>query len=85
MATSSITKNFVVSGDRQAEIFANAIEASANSETPPIRVSVTELHGMEAIKKFLERRKKAATANQAGTSDKTQDMPVNIPDSRSGV
>lgn len=59
IATSSITKNFVVSGDRQAEIFANAIEASANSETPPIRVSVTELHGTEAIKKFLERRKKA--------------------------
>lgn len=45
MATSSITKNFVVSGDRQAEILANAIEASANSETPPIGVSVTELHG----------------------------------------
>ena len=59
MATSSITKNFVVSGDRQAEILANAIEASANSETPPIGVSVTELHGTEAIKKFLERRKKA--------------------------
>lgn len=59
MATSSITKNFVVSGDRQAEIFANAIEASANSETPPIRVSVTELRGADEIKKFLERRKKA--------------------------
>ena len=53
MATSSITKNFVVSGDRQAEIFANAIEASANSETPPIRVSVTELRGAAEIKKFL--------------------------------
>ena len=59
MATSSITKNFVVSGDRQAEIFANAIEASANSETPPIGVSVTELRGADEIKKFLERRKKA--------------------------
>ena len=59
MATSSITKNFVVSGDRQAEIFANAIEASANSKTPPISVSVTELRGSDEIKKFLERRKKA--------------------------
>lgn len=28
MATSSITKNFVVSGQKQAEIFANAIEES---------------------------------------------------------
>ncbi len=45
MATSSITKNFVVSGDRQAEILANAIEASANSETPPIGVSVTAWNG----------------------------------------
>lgn len=53
MATSSITKNFVVSGDRQAEIFANAIEASANSETSPIRVSVTELRGADEIKRFL--------------------------------
>lgn len=53
MATSSITKNFVVSGDRQAEIFANAIEASVNSETPPIRVSVTELRGADEIKRFL--------------------------------
>lgn len=53
MATSSITKNFVVSGDRQAEIFANAIEAFANSETPPIRVSVTELRGADEIRKFL--------------------------------
>ena len=28
MATSSITKNFVVSGEKQVEIFANAIEES---------------------------------------------------------
>ena len=28
MATSSITKNFVVYGEKQAEIFANAIEES---------------------------------------------------------
>ena len=28
MATSSITKNFVVSGEKQVEMFANAIEES---------------------------------------------------------
>ena len=30
MATSSITKNFVISGRKQVEMFADAIEASAN-------------------------------------------------------
>lgn len=35
MATSSITKNFVISGKRQVEMFADAIEASANDQTPP--------------------------------------------------
>ena len=34
MATSSITKNFVISGQRQVEMFADAIEASANDQTP---------------------------------------------------
>lgn len=33
MATSSITKNFVISGKRQVEMFADAIEASANGYT----------------------------------------------------
>ena len=31
MATSSITKNFVISGQKQVEMFADAIEASANT------------------------------------------------------
>ena len=34
MATSSITKNFVISGRKQVEMFADAIEASANDRTP---------------------------------------------------
>ena len=36
MATSSITKNFVISGQKQVEMFADAIEASANNPMPPI-------------------------------------------------
>ena len=36
MATSSITKNFVISGQKQVEMFADAIEASANNPTTPI-------------------------------------------------
>ena len=58
MATSSITKNFVVSGERQVEKFANAIEASATSVTPSSRVAVTQLRGSREIKQFLAKRKK---------------------------
>ena len=43
MATSSITKNFVISGQKQVEMFADAIEASANNPTPPVNVSATFL------------------------------------------
>ena len=39
MATSSITKNFVISGQKQVEMFVDAIEASANN--CPIRIPVT--------------------------------------------
>ena len=31
MATSSITKNFIISGQKQVEMFADAIEASAKT------------------------------------------------------
>lgn len=34
MATTSITKNFVISGQKQVEMFADAIEASANKGDP---------------------------------------------------
>lgn len=38
MATSSITKNFVISGEKQVEMFADEIEASANDR--PVRIPV---------------------------------------------
>lgn len=50
MATSSITKNFVVYGEKQAEIFANAIEESANTVTTPIKVSVNKISGPEELR-----------------------------------
>lgn len=61
MATSSITKNFVVSGQRQVEKFANAIEESYQESlhraaTPDLRI--THLRGSEEIKKFMAKRKK---------------------------
>ena len=61
MATSSITKNFIVYGDKQAEMFANAIEESYQeslhrASTPDMKI--THLRGSEKIKEFMEKRKK---------------------------
>lgn len=59
MATSSITKNFVISGEKQAEIFADAIEASANCDSGhKVKVAVTQLSGSDEIIKFMAKREK---------------------------
>ncbi len=57
MATSSITKNFVISGKRQVEMFADAIEASANNRPNRISVAAKEIKGEEELRKFMEMRK----------------------------
>lgn len=60
MATSSITKNFVVSGKKQAEIFANAIEESYQESlqgTPASELKITYLRGTEEIRRFMAKRK----------------------------
>ena len=59
MATSSITKNFIISGQKQVEMFADAIEASANDRRRRVPINVTYLQGADDILKFMERRKKA--------------------------
>lgn len=64
MATSSITKNFVISGQKQVEMFADAIEASANDRTPRVPINVTYLHGTDEIVKFMEKRKKTDAADE---------------------
>ena len=64
MATSSITKNFVISGQKQVEMFAEAIEASANDRTPRVPINVTYLQGADAIIKFMEKRKKTDAAGE---------------------
>lgn len=55
MATSSITKNFIISGQKQVEMFADAIEASANDRTPRVPINVTYLQGADDIIHFLRR------------------------------
>lgn len=61
MATSSITKNFVVSGQRQVEKFANAIEESYQESlhrAPAPDLRITYLRGSDEIKKFMAKKKK---------------------------
>ena len=61
MATSSITKNFIVSGEKQVEIFANAIEEfyqESLHRTPEPDMRITHLRGSEDVKKFMAKRKK---------------------------
>lgn len=61
MATSSITKNFVVSGQRQVEKFANAIEESYQESlhrAQTLDLRITHLHGAEEVRKFMAKRKK---------------------------
>lgn len=66
MATSSIKKNFVVSGKEQVERFANAIEASYQESLRRKEEEKTftyrELKDPEDIRRFMERWKR----NHAG-------------------
>lgn len=60
MATSSITKNFVVCGQRQVEKFANAIEESyqeSRNRVPEPDLRITRLRGVEEVKRFMAKRK----------------------------
>lgn len=64
MATSSITKNFIISGQKQVEKFADAIETSANDRTACVLINVTYLQGVNAVVKFMEKRKKTDVINK---------------------
>ena len=57
MATSSITKNFVISGKKQVEMFVNAIEESTKNR--PVQTSVTarEIKGENELRELMRLRK----------------------------
>ena len=59
MATSSVTKNFVISGKRQVEMFADAIEASANNRPKRISVATREITTEAEFIEFMEKWEKA--------------------------
>ena len=58
MATSSITKNFIISGQKQVEMFVDAIEKSANNRPVRTPISVSQIKGETELRKFMEKRKK---------------------------
>lgn len=62
MATSSITKNFVISGEEQVEKFVNAVEESYQDSlngSIGSDMRITHLKSSTEVKKFMEKRKKA--------------------------
>ncbi len=60
MATSSITKNVIVSGSTQVKRFADAIEDSYQESlhrVPWSNMKITHLRGSEAVRAFMKKRK----------------------------
>jgi len=60
IATSSITKNFVITDAEQVERFANAIEESYQESlrrTPASDLKIMHLRGADEVKKFMAKRK----------------------------
>ncbi|MCM1048937.1 MAG: hypothetical protein NC433_10990 [Clostridiales bacterium] len=64
MATSSITKNFVISGQRQVEMFVNAIEESAKNRPERIPVAASEITDEAELLEFMEKWEKANGRNK---------------------
>jgi len=64
MATSSITKNFVISGQKQVEMFVDAIEASANNRPVRIPVAAREITEEAELIEFMEKWERANVGNK---------------------
>ena len=58
MATSSITHNFVISGQRQVNKFVKAIEESANNPSIHTPINAKEIKGENALRNFMKQRRK---------------------------
>ena len=57
MATSSITKNFIVAGKEQVEMFVNAIEESARNRPVRTPVNVKFIETESELREFMRFRK----------------------------
>ena len=63
MATSSITKNFVISGQKQVEMFVDAIEASANNRPIRIPVAAREITDEAELIELMDKWEKRNVSN----------------------
>lgn len=64
MATSSITNSFIISGEAQVAMFANAIEETYQESlhrSPTPDMKITYLDSVEEIKEFLSKRNNKTT------------------------
>ena len=63
MATSSITKNFIISDEKQIELFANAIEESyeesLRTSQSDASIKFRELQTADEIKEIMEKWRKS--------------------------
>ena len=64
MATSSITKNFIISGKEQVEMFVNAIEESAKNRPVHIPVAASEITDEAELVEFMAKWEKANVGNE---------------------
>ena len=64
MKTYSAYSHFVISGQKQVEMFVDAIESSANNRPVRIPVAARELTDTNDIIKLMEKRKKANVAKR---------------------
>ena len=63
MATSSITKNFVISGQKQVEMFVDTIEASANNRPIRIPVAAREITDEAELIELMDKWEKRNVSN----------------------
>lgn len=64
MATSSITKNFIITEPKQVEMFADAIEASAQNRPIRIPVSSREIADEAELLDFMEKWERVNLGNR---------------------
>lgn len=57
MPTSSILKNFVISGTEQVETFVNAMEMSKLSYSKSFNITESQITDMQRIKSIIDKRK----------------------------
>ena len=68
MPTSSITRNFVITGKDKVEAFVNALEESAKANVPLREVSARQLKDPKEIKALMMKAKKRSEERKKSES-----------------